>query len=236
MSTVGKIHSFQSLGAVDGPGIRFVIFMQGCPYSCPYCHNPDTRPFSGGTEYTVEEIVEKAKRYKTYFGEKGGVTVSGGEPLMQAEFVAELFEELHKNSITTAVDTAGVKVTDAVRRVLKSTDTVLCDIKFPTDEQYKQHIGTGIDTALNFIEECNKTNTDVVIRHVVVPGMTDSEKNIKQVAELAKNAKNLSKIELLPFKKLCEQKYKELGLVFPLADTPECDADTIAKLYSLIKK
>lgn len=235
MSTVGKIHSFQSLGAVDGPGIRFVIFMQGCPYSCPYCHNPDTRPFSGGTEYTVAEIVEKAKRYKTYFGEKGGVTVSGGEPLMQAEFVAELFEELHKNSITTAVDTAGVKVTDAVRRVLKSTDTVLCDIKFPTDEQYKQHIGIGLDTVLEFIEECNKTNADVVIRHVVVPGMTDSKKNIKQVAELAKNAKNLSKIELLPFKKLCEQKYKELELVFPLADTPECDADTIAKLYSLIK-
>ncbi len=234
MDTVGKIHSFQSLGAVDGPGIRFVIFMQGCPYSCPYCHNPDTRPFSGGTEYTVEEIVEKAKRYKTYFGEKGGVTVSGGEPLMQAEFVAELFEELHKNDITTAVDTAGVRVTDAVRRVLKSTDTVLCDIKFPSDELYRKHIGTGLDTALAFIEECNKTNADVVIRHVVVPGMTDSEDSVKQIAALAKNAKNLSKIELLPFKKLCEQKYKELGLEFPLADTQECDAETIKKLYSLI--
>lgn len=234
MDTVGKIHSFQSLGAVDGPGIRFVIFMQGCPYSCPYCHNPDTRPFSGGTEYTVAEIVEKAKRYKTYFGEKGGVTVSGGEPLMQAEFVAELFEELHKNGISTALDTAGVRVTDAVRRVLKSTDTVLCDIKFPSDELYKQHIGTGIDTALNFIEECNKTNADVVIRHVVVPGMTDSDDSIRQVAELAKRVKNLSKIELLPFRKLCEQKYKELGLELPLADVPECDAETIKRLYSLI--
>ncbi|MBO5361208.1 MAG: pyruvate formate lyase-activating protein [Clostridia bacterium] len=234
MSTVGKIHSFQSLGAVDGPGIRFVVFMQGCPYSCPYCHNPDTRPFSGGTEYTVEEIVEKAKRYKTYFGEKGGVTVSGGEPLMQAEFVAELFEELHKNGITTAVDTAGVRVTDAVRRVLRSTDTVLCDIKFPSDELYRKHIGTGIDTVLDFIEECNKTDADVVIRHVVVPGMTDSEDSIKQIASLAKSAKNLCKTELLPFRKLCEQKYKELGLDFPLADTPECDADTIKKLYSLI--
>lgn len=234
MSTVGKIHSFQSLGAVDGPGIRFVVFMQGCPYSCPYCHNPDTRPFSGGTEYTVEEVVEKAKRYKTYFGEKGGVTVSGGEPLMQAEFVAELFEELHKNGITTAVDTAGVRVTDAVRRVLRSTDTVLCDIKFPSDELYRKHIGTGIDTVLDFIEECNKTDADVVIRHVVVPGMTDSEDSIKQIASLAKNAKKLSKTELLPFRKLCEQKYKELGLEFPLADTPECDADTIKQLYSLI--
>ncbi len=234
MSTVGKVHSFQSLGAVDGPGIRFVVFMQGCPYSCPYCHNPDTRPFSGGTEYTVDEIVEKAKRYKTYFGEKGGVTVSGGEPLMQAEFVAELFEALHKNGITTAVDTAGVKVTDAVRRVLKNSDTVLCDIKFPTDELYRKHIGTGIETVLDFIGECNKTQADVVIRHVVVPGMTDSAQSIKQIAALAKNVKNLSKIELLPFKKLCVQKYKELGLEFPLADTRECDADTINELYKLI--
>ena len=234
MSIKGKVHSFQSFGAVDGPGVRFVVFLQGCPYSCPYCHNPDTRPFSGGTEYTVDEIVQKAKRYKTYFGEKGGVTVSGGEPLMQAEFVAELFEALHQNGITTAVDTAGVKVTDAVRRVLMNTDTVLCDIKFPTDELYRKHIGTGIDTVLDFIEECNKTEADVIIRHVVVPGMTDSEDSIKQVAALAKKAKKLVGIELLPFRKLCEQKYKELGLVFSLVDTPECDADTIEKLKRLI--
>lgn len=234
MGTTAKVHSFQSLGAVDGPGIRFVVFMQGCPYSCPYCHNPDTRPFSGGTEYTVSEIVEKAKRYKTYFGEKGGVTVSGGEPLMQAEFVADLFEELHRNGITTAVDTAGVRVTDAVRRVLRSTDTVLCDIKFPTDELYKKHIGTGIDTVLEFIEECNKTQADVVIRHVVVPDMTDSDENIRQIAALAKKAKRLKKIELLPFRKLCETKYSELGLEFPLADTRECDAETIERLYKLI--
>ena len=234
MSKVGKVHSFQSFGAVDGPGIRFVVFLQGCPYSCPYCHNPDTRPFSGGTEYTVDEIVAKAERYKTYFGKKGGVTVSGGEPLMQAEFVAELFEALHKKGITTALDTAGVKVTDTVRRVLSSTDTVLCDIKFPTDEQYKQHIGIGIDTVKEFIAECNKTDTDVVIRHVVVPGMTDGEDSIKQVAALAKKAKKLVGIELLPFRKLCEQKYKELGLVFSLVDTPECDADTIEKLKRLI--
>ena len=140
MSVKGRVHSFQSLGAVDGPGIRFVVFMQGCPYSCPYCHNPDTRPFSGGAEYSVEEIVAKALRYKTYFGEKGGVTVSGGEPLMQAEFVAELFEALHKKGITTALDTAGVRVTDAVMRVLESTDTVLCDIKFPSDEQYRKYV------------------------------------------------------------------------------------------------
>lgn len=234
MSRIGKVHSFQSFGAVDGPGIRFVVFLQGCPYSCPYCHNPDTRPFSGGTEYTVDEIVAKAERYKTYFGKKGGVTVSGGEPLMQAEFVAELFEALHKKGITTALDTAGVKVTDTVRRVLESTDTVLCDIKFPTDEQYKQYIGIGIDTVKEFIDECNKTDVDVVIRHVVVPGMTDSEENIKSISQLASGVKNLTKIELLPFRKLCEQKYKDLGLEFPLSNTPECDAETIERLKKLV--
>ena len=235
MSKVGKVHSFQSFGAVDGPGIRFVVFLQGCPYSCPYCHNPDTRPFSGGTEYTVDEIVAKAERYKTYFSKKGGVTVSGGEPLMQAEFVAELFEALHEKGITTALDTAGVNVTDTVRRVLSSTDTVLCDIKFPTDEQYKQHIGIGIDTVKEFIAECNKTDADVVIRHVVVPGMTDSEGNIKAVVSLASQVRNLTKIELLPFKKLCVQKYNDLGLEFPLADTPECDNETIERLKKLMK-
>ena len=234
MSGTGKIHSFQSLGAVDGPGVRVVVFLQGCPYRCPYCHNPDTRPFFGGTEYTADEIVAKAQRYRTYFGEKGGVTVSGGEPLMQAEFVAELFEKLHANGINTALDTAGVKITDAVKRVLRSTDTVLCDIKFPSDEQYKAHSGTGIDTVLDFIDECNKTDADVVIRHVVVPGLTDYEDSIRQISEIAKRVRNLSKIELLPFKKLCVQKYDELGIEFPLSAVPECDAETISKLKTII--
>lgn len=234
MSVKGRVHSFQSLGAVDGPGIRFVVFMQGCPYSCPYCHNPDTRPFSGGTDYTVEEIVAKALRYKTYFGEKGGVTVSGGEPLMQAEFVAELFEALHKKGITTALDTAGVRVTDAVMRVLESTDTVLCDIKFPSDEQYKKHVGAGIDTVLDFISACNKTTADVIIRHVVVPGMTDGEESVKKIASLAETAHNLRKIELLPFRKLCVQKYDELGLEFPLRDTTECPSETLENLKKLL--
>ena len=234
MSVKGRVHSFQSLGAVDGPGIRFVVFMQGCPYSCPYCHNPDTRPFSGGTDYTVEEIVAKALRYKTYFGEKGGVTVSGGEPLMQAEFVAELFEALHKKGITTALDTAGVRVTDAVMRVLESTDTVLCDIKFPSDEQYRKHVGTDIDTVLDFISACNKTTADVIIRHVVVPGMTDGEESVKKIASLAETAHNLRKIELLPFRKLCVQKYDELGLEFPLRDTIECPSETLENLKKLL--
>ena len=235
-SLKGKVHSFQSLGAVDGPGIRFVVFMQGCPYRCPYCHNPDTQPFSGGEEYTVEEIVKKAVRFKSYFGEKGGVTVSGGEPLAQAAFVARLFEELHRVGINTALDTAGYPVNEDVKKVLEHTDTVLCDIKFPTDEQYITHIGTSLEATLIFIDECNNYNTDIIIRHVVVPGMTDSEENIRQISDLAKRAEKLVKIELLPFKKLCVQKYDELGLDFPLKDTPECDQKTIEKLTELVRK
>ena len=230
----GKIHSFQSLGAVDGPGIRYVIFMQGCPYRCPYCHNPDTRAFSGGTEYTADELVARVSRYKTYFGDKGGVTVSGGEPLLQAEFVAELFEKMHKAGINTALDTAGIKVNDTVRRVLKSTDTVLCDIKFPTNEQYEKYVGHSLDTVKEFLEECDKAGCDVIVRHVVVPCMTDSEESVKEVVRIAKNVKNLKKIELLPFKKLCTEKYKKLGLPFPLEDTPECPPETIEKLKELL--
>ena len=230
----GKVHSFQSLGAVDGPGIRYVIFMQGCPYHCPYCHNPDTKTFSGGTEYTADELVARVSRYKTYFGKEGGVTVSGGEPLLQAEFIAELFEKMHEAGINTALDTAGIKVNDTVRRVLENTDTVLCDIKFPTDEQYQKYVGHSLDTVNEFLCECDNAGCDVIVRHVVVPGMTDSEENVKEVVRIAKNVKNLRKIELLPFKKLCIEKYEKLNLPFPLANTPECPAKTIENLKKLL--
>ena len=234
MSIIGRVHSFQSLGAVDGPGIRYVIFMQGCPYSCPYCHNPDTRAFSGGTEYTAEELVARVSRYKTYFGDKGGVTVSGGEPLLQAEFIAELFEKMHEAGINTALDTAAVKVNGTVRRVLENTDTVLCDIKFPTNEQYEKYVGNSLDTVIEFLAECDKAGCDVIVRHVVVPDMTDSEESLKEVVRIAKNVKSLKKIELLPFKKLCTEKYKKLGLPFPLESTPECTPETLEKLKKLI--
>ncbi len=235
-SVKGRVHSFQSLGAVDGPGLRFVVFMQGCPYFCPYCHNPDTKSYSGGTEYTADEIVEKAKRFKPYFGAKGGVTVSGGEPLVQAEFVAELFEKLHVAGINTALDTAGFALTDSVKKALRHTDTVLCDIKFSTEEQYKKYIGSSLKTTLDFIEECDRLSLNVYIRHVVVPGLTDSEESVRKIAELANTAENLQKIELLPFKKLCIEKYEKLGLEFALKDTPECEPKRINELNEIIKR
>jgi pyruvate formate lyase activating enzyme len=231
----GMIHSFQSLGAVDGPGIRFVIFTQGCPYRCPYCHNPDTRVFEGGEEYTADELVNKVVRYKSYFGEKGGVTVSGGEPLMQTEFLTELFEKLHEKGINTALDTAGIKPTEKTELLLEHTDTVLCDIKFPTEKQYQSYIGIKLSYVLEFLKLCERKGKNVVIRHVVVPGLTDTEKSVKAVYGLAKSVLTSFEFELLPFRKLCTAKYEKLGIPFPLKDTPECSAETIAKLKRVIK-
>lgn len=231
----GRIHSFQSLGAVDGPGIRFVIFTQGCPYRCPYCHNPDTRSFDGGEEYTSDELVNKVIRYKSYFGEKGGVTVSGGEPLMQTEFLTELFEKLHKNGINTALDTAGIRPNASVKKLLTYTDTVLCDIKFPNEEMYREYLGIKLSDVLDFLKLCKETDTNVIVRHVVVPGLTDSEESVRKVYELAKSVLDKFEFELLPFRKLCTAKYEKLGIPFPLANTPECSEETITKLKSIIK-
>jgi pyruvate formate lyase activating enzyme len=229
----GYIHSFHSLGAVDGPGVRYVVFMQGCPYRCPYCHNPDTRAFSGGVPYSASEVATMVERYRPYFTGGGGITVSGGEPLCQADFVAELFEKLHSKGINTCLDTATVKVDKKVLRVLASTDTVLCDVKFPTREKYLKHVGADLNNTLEFLKTCNEMGVKVIIRHVVVPGMTDSEDSILKLKELLSDIK-YEKIELLPFKKLCMQKYKSMGIEFPLKDTPECSKDTIENLKKLL--
>ena len=231
----GYIHSIESFGTVDGPGLRLVVFMQGCPYGCPYCHNPDTRFFSGGQEFTADEIVTKVKRYKTYFSNGGGVTVSGGEPLCQSKFVAELFRKLHDAGINTALDTAGMKPTEDVIEVLKHTDTVLCDIKFTTDELYEKHIGIKLQTVLEFLSACEKQGCNIIIRHVVVPSLTDTPEEILEVKRLALSVCTPKKIELLPFRKLCSEKYEKLGIPFPLSSTPECSDELIDELREYTK-
>ena len=233
MATKGYIHSFQSLGAVDGPGIRYIVFMQGCPYRCPYCHNPDTREFIGGKVFYATDIADKAERYKTYFGSEGGVTVSGGEPLCQREFLTELFSELHKRGINTCIDTAGIKPDDKLRELLSHTDTVLCDIKYPEREKCLELFGVDLDNTLEFLHLCNEMGVKVIIRHVVVPSLTDREENILKIKELLKDIR-YEMIELLPFKKLCHHKYEALGIPFPMKDTPECSKATIEKLKALI--
>lgn len=228
----GKIHSFQSLGAVDGPGLRFVIFMQGCPFRCIYCHNPDTWSFEGGSIYTSDEIVSKVLRYKTYFKNNGGVTVSGGEPLCQKEFVAELFEKLKKNGIHTALDTTGM--IEGCENVLDYTDLVLCDLKFPTDEQYKEHCGGSLSKVTSFMKICESKNIPVWIRHVVVPGITDSKENIRNICMITNRFTNIKKIELLPFHNMCIEKYDRLNIDFPLREALVCSKEKIKELYKII--
>ena len=230
-----RVHSQQSLGAVDGPGLRYVVFLQGCPYHCPYCHNPDTQPLCGGDIYSVSELADRIERYKPYFGEQGGVTVSGGEPLLQRVFLVEFFKECHRRGISTCLDTAGLQPDERVRAVLAHTDTVLYDIKDSSNERCRDRFGIDFSIIRDFLSACDDAGCDIWVRHVVVPGMTDGKEHIRKIAALARTAKNLKKIELLPFRKLCSEKYAALGLPFPLADTPECDTELLSTLNDLLK-
>jgi pyruvate formate lyase activating enzyme len=212
----GRINSFQSMGAVDGPGIRFVVFMQGCPLRCVYCHNPETWSREGD-KYSVDEVYQKIMRCRPYFGEEGGVTVSGGEPLLQWNFVSELFRRLKAEGIHTALDTSGTGSIEGAGEVLKDTDLVLCDLKFASEECYRQYCGGSLNQVLSFLELTEQMQVPLWIRHVVVPGLTDSKESLFRIADLAKQYSNLHKIELLPFRKLCTAKYDAMNIPFPLA-------------------
>ncbi len=227
----GRIQSFQSLGTVDGPGVRFVVFMQGCHLRCIYCHNPETWDLNAGDEYTAEEVVEKIVKYKSYI-KNGGVTVTGGEPLLQMDFLIELFKLLKEENIHTAIDTSGYSNTDKYEELFKYTDLVMCDLKFTSDEEYKKNTGKGIDEVLNFLDTTTKYNVPVHIRHVVVPNINDTEQNILKLKELCSKHSNIEHIDLLPFRKLCLEKYESLGIDFRLKDTDEM---SVAKLKELEK-
>lgn len=235
-----RVHSFHSLGAVDGPGVRYVIFLQGCPYRCPYCHNPDTKPFDGGTDYTVTALCDRVERYKTYFGEhgvhttQGGVTVSGGEPFLQREALAAFFAECHRRGINTCLDTAGMPPDNGVRAVLCHTDTVLCDIKHTNEYDCRTVFGTSLSETKAFLSACEEAGCRIWVRHVVVPGMTDGEEHIRALGAIAAEYTNVDKIELLPFQKLCIEKYQKLGIPFPLADVPVCTKEVIDRLYKVL--
>ena len=226
----GRIHSFQSLGTADGPGVRSVVFMQGCPLRCACCHNPDTWDFNGGTEVTPDEIFRKIKRLKNYFGEDGGVTVSGGEPLMQPEFIKELFTLCKTDGITTAIDTSGCVLNDKTKEVLNLTDTVLLDYKYITDELYKTKVGTEKSKVDEFLSYLNSQNIDTWIRQVIIKDLNNNENSVKALKDLKQKYPCIKKTELLPFKKLCIEKYEKLGIPFPLAETPETSKAEIEEL------
>ncbi len=232
----GRIHSFQSLGTVDGPSVRSVIFMQGCPLRCVCCHNPDTWDFSGGEEYTADELVKKVLRYKKYYGDEGGVTVSGGEPLMQARFLCELFAKLHGNGISTCLDTSGCVLNDDVKALLDVTDIVLLDFKYTNEADYLRYTSLEMARARDFLEYLESLGKRTWLRYVVIPALNDSDEAVGKLFELKRAYSCVEKVELLPFRKLCLEKYESMGLEFTLKDTPEASQGRIDELYSKFDK
>ena len=230
----GRVHSIQSLGAVDGPGVRFVVFLQGCPLRCGCCHNPDTWDFRGGEEFTPEEIVKKALRYKEYFGANGGITISGGEPLLQAEFVEKVFTLCKEKGINTCLDTSGCFLNADVEKLLSVTDRVLLDIKYTTKEQYKEFVGCDFEQVVEFLEYLNNQKIPTTLRQVIIPTLNDTKENILRLKEIAKANSNVDKIELLPFKKICQMKYDKMGIIFPFQNIPEPTNQMMDQLNSLV--
>lgn len=231
---MGRIHSIQSMGTLDGPGVRFVAFMQGCPLRCACCHNPDTWDISGGTPYTPEQLARKAVRFREYFGKDGGVTLTGGEPLLQPAFAREFFRLCHEEGIHTCLDTSGCILTDEVKALLEETDRVLLDVKYTSDEKYRQFVGCGMETPLAFLKTLNDMRIPTTIRQVIIPTLTNDEENILALRDLVRAHSCVDKVELLPFKKLCQTKYDAMGIPFPLARLPEPTKETMDALYALL--
>ncbi len=236
MSTVGHVHSIQSLGTLDGPGVRFVVFLQGCNLRCGCCHNPDTWETRGGTAYTAEEIVKKAVRYREYFGRDGGITLSGGEPLLSAEFAREVFERSHAEGLNTCLDTSGSILNDAVRALLRETDRVLLDIKYTTDEAYRENVGCGMEKPLEFLRYLNERGIPTTVRQVIIPTKNDTSENIRALREIVRAHDCVDKAELLPFRKICQVKYDKLGLPFRFGDLPEPSRDKMAELERILNE
>jgi len=232
----GRVHSYETFGAVDGPGIRFIVFLQGCPLRCVYCHNPDTWDPKDGSETSVEEIVAKVRSYKAFYRGGGGVTVSGGEPLLQHEFVYELTEALHAEGIHVAIDTSGSIPLSLCQKAVDAADMILLDIK-SLDPRLAESI-TGSPQCLSrekeLLDHCEATGKRVWIRHVVVPGLTMEEEKLRALADFLSRYKCIERIEPLPFHKLGEHKWEQ-GC-YQLADTPAPTKEEMARVDAILKK
>ncbi len=231
---MGRIHSLQSLGTVDGPGVRFVAFLQGCPLRCGCCHNPDTWEIGGGTEMSAEELVQKALRCRDYFGAQGGITLSGGEPLLQADFVREVFTLCHEAGVHTCLDTSGCVLTESVKAALAVTDRVLLDVKYVTEEAYRAHVGCSMEAVTAFLAYLNEQGIPTTLRQVTIPTLNDTAESVTTLRELAAAHDCVGGVELLPFRKICQGKYDEMGLPFPFAPLPEPPPEQMAGLKKLL--
>lgn len=229
----GYIHSLQSMGTVDGPGVRAVLFTEGCPLRCVYCHNPDTWEMKEESLISAEEIAEKILRLYPYI-KSGGVTFSGGEPCMQSEFLCEVAALLKKKGLHIALDTSGCILDESTKRLLRLTDMVLLDIKMTDEKQYESYIGGSLGKTMSFLSYLEENGIETWIRHVVVPGINDTQENIKKLRELISPFTCVTKTELLPFRTLCLEKYESMGIEFPLKDTEQMDKERLQRLSELL--
>lgn len=233
----GRIHSFETLGAVDGPGIRFIIFMQGCPLRCKFCHNRDTWDCNGGTEYSVDEIFDRVMRYKNYFiASGGGVTVSGGEPLLQPDFLIALFTKLKEAGISIALDTSGMfDITDKLKKLIDLTDLFLVDIKCINDEVCKDLVGRSNKKELEFIKYLNSIGKEIWIRQVIVPGITDNEQDLYKLRDFINSFEYITKVDLLPYHDLGKYKWINLGETYPLENIRTANSEDIDRVKKILE-
>lgn len=223
-----KVHSIESFGTVDGPGIRFVLFLQGCSLKCKYCHNRDTWDIHGGEFKSLDEIFEKILKYKNYICQSGGVTVTGGEPLLQYEFLIELFKKLKKEEIHTCIDTSGmVALTDKIKELIELTDLFLLDIKHINPEKCKELVGFSNERELEFARYLSKNNKKMWIRQVLVPGITDQKQDLIKLKDFIAELKTVEKIEILPYHDMGKYKWKELGKEYQLKDIRTATEDDV---------
>ena len=230
-----KIHSFESFGTVDGPGIRYVIFLQGCHLKCKYCHNRDTWDINGGYYSSLDEILDKIENYKNYIMPNGGVTVTGGEPLLQVHFLIELFKKLKEKNIHTCIDTSGmIDITEDIKTLLNYTDLVLLDIKHIDPIKCKDLVGVSNERELKFAEYLSQNNIDMWIRQVLIPGYTDDENDLKKLKSFIDKLNSVKKVELLPYHNMGEYKWKKLGLNYDFKDVKVPTAEEVKKAKQIL--
>lgn len=236
---MGKIHSIETFGAVDGPGIRYVIFLQGCPMRCLYCHNPDTWDCNGGQEISAEKLLSDILKYKNYFGNNGGVTVSGGEPLMQIEFVTQLFKLLKNEGIHTCLDTSGILFNSQnqlkISELIKYTDLVLLDIKHINSTKHKELTGFDNENVLNFAQFLNDNNLPVWIRYVLVPSINEDDKSLIELKKFLDFLNNVQKVEVLPYHTLGVSKYEKLNIPYKLSGVLPPSIEQIDKANKILR-
>ena len=229
-----KVHSIESFGTLDGPGIRFVLFLQGCSLKCKYCHNRDTWDINGGEYKSLDDIYNKIKKYKNYI-KNGGVTVTGGEPLLQYQFLIELFTKLKKQGIHTCIDTSGmVALTDKIKELIELTDLFLLDIKHIDSKKCKNLVGFSNEKELAFAKYLSGIGKHMWIRQVLIPGITNNKDDLINLKEFISTLKTVDKIELLPYHTLGKYKWKDLGLPYELEDIPTATDDDINNAKAIL--